>query len=325
MNGVTLTFEEQQTEAKAAAAAGALKREQNQSTQRTIQIFTIAFAAVTAAVMAPALAAAIAALPAALVPIVSGLVPVLWSAVRASIMSQDVAAAILTSGIEQTDKVVSTYSSPAFLQRIGVAIPTGLTEQAKQSFAIDYARRFADRSITQALPNAIRAMTDPTTALGGAVQEARAIAVRQSLDPDAALGTVGLTPEQIAQKNPSLRQDVAAMALNAGLDKYVYDIDWFDPATGQFKSKLELSRIRQGLRNLKGAGVAEKLAALDSRITYHQVPDRGGFPITSSPFGGGSAGGGGWGMVLFLAAPAAAALLYPHAKRWLGRRGRKGR
>lgn len=274
-------LETQRAEEATATAVTIRLREHNRETQKKIQIAAVAFAAISAIAVSPAIAGVVAGLPAALEPIARIIVPVMWTAVNASILDRNVSAAVLASVIDQTGNVIETYADPDTLRQLGVQIPS--INQA--TFSLDYAQKLANREVTQPLANAILTTTDPNTPLGSAVQNARTLATRKSLDFDKALKESGVTPEQVVQANPALREDVAAMALNAGLDEYAYDIDWFDPTTGKFKAPDKLAAIRENLALAKGEGVDAKLAALDDRISvYSKVYPRTG-PLKPSRTG----------------------------------------
>ena len=120
----------------------------------------------------------------------------------------------------------------------GVNIPENAPPAEKERLTREAADKYtASRYVGYAL-NLTRDL-----GLKAAVAEAMDIARQSRSDLDTALVSVGLTPQRVAAEygltevapntfTPGGRVDAAAFALNAHLGEYVYDVDWFDPITG---------------------------------------------------------------------------------------------
>jgi len=234
------------------------------------------FVGLTTAIFTPAIGVVF---PAFMVPTVQKMAESLFQGLLQAESSEALAGAILSAAILQSGRALSRLVSADSLRSVGVDVPpdvAALGGGKLQGLAAQYiAERFTGDLALLASPRydaardvAARARSELVRSLGKS-------------DLDLELRKLGMSPEAFADKltaanvaavpltafpmaSPVAREDVAAMALNAQLGTYVYDIDWFDPATGRFRPARELRPILEELERRDGPPQA--IAALRSRV-----------------------------------------------------------
>lgn len=253
------------------------RQKQREDAERTKEIYLTVFVVLAAVATAPMTAAAIALLPAIMIPIATAMVSIFWAAVRAGAMQQDIAAAILTEGLKQGERAVTVLSNQKVLSKLGITIPKELSSAAKATYGLDVAQRLVHETFTKPMLGIVEDTITPGSAFYDVIGQAKGFALTEYVTPDQAFERFGVDPEGLAKRYAkgflidgqrvalSIREDVAAMALNASLNRYVYNIDWFNPVTGHFvKDPIELRRLREDAV-AKGAP-PEAIAVLDRRI-----------------------------------------------------------
>ena len=227
--------------------------------------------------------------PKDLVPLAMTLVDIFWQYTKSAVLRREIGASIMQETLKQSQRAIASFVDPAVQSgRLGISVPKDLSRFGGDVnlFRLDAAQRVADLAIAQPVAGVVEDVLTQGSPFATLVLNGGAIAQIENVDPDEGLRRVGADPEQLARRyargvtactDPArritcktvtleIREDVAAMAINAGLNDYLYNVDWFDPVSGRFITDFgRLTQLRDEAAKRPFPN-PKQLAVLDRRI-----------------------------------------------------------